>query len=1506
MRHMQVAAKNDEMEKAKQENEQLRQDTEKAYIKLLSHLIEGQKILGIGCIDNKLYQEIKGLNFEVYLVDKNGDGINRCIDSTNKNYKNIKNIPLIEGESRLAISDNSFDSIIIVENLPHIKEFRQLLQEAVRVVRNGGRIIISIPDDMLLPRKEHMTDFSKDDLIKELNQFTQEIDWHSLPLKPNWSICSFFAFKHDSETNERATIDIIMPTFNGRRSIRRAIKSLINQTYRNWNLIIVNDGGEEIKDIIDEIQDSRIKYIRSEHRGKSHALNIAIESSFGEYISYLDDDDILYPIHLEVLVESAVNNGWDFLYDDWYEVSMDENDKEIKREFAFRSDVTPSMLILKNYINHKCIIHKRSLLEKAGMYDVELEVLIDWDMIRRLSFVSKPHHIWCVTSEHIQYYKQGMMENKISSLWKRDPAKAKKSLERIIAKTAELPASEKELKESISESMSSFSYYHLSETGRMIQDLDGRTQEKAELESNRMIYDLRRQLQEAISHANMLNKEIEEMHDLRRQLRDAINHANTLNNEIEEMRRSIVWRTAMKFHNSVVEQLLPKNSKRRVWYDLGLKGLRIIANEGPDSFWLSLKNYIKGSRIIGDEIVSDLSEKEKLVIASKNFVPLEDLAKSKVAIVIHAYYVDLFKDICLYLENIPLKYTILISVTNEENKIKVADQLKNLQNVERSEIKIVENKGRDIAPLIIDFAQTINEFDYICHIHTKKSLRTGSDNLDWREYLYGMLLGSTERVHAILSAFRIDESIGLIYPETFCEVPYWGNTWLANKQIAMPLLGKLGVTFDPDAYLDFPAGSMFWARKEAIEPLLSLGLTREDFPEEKGQTDCTLHHTIERLFVSAANSRGLRHAIIKDSKENIFYYNSDKNIHHYFIASFDEKMRNGLQHANIVSFDIFDTILIRPFATPDMVFNYLEERIAKEFNIKGFRQKRKDSENIARSRKSITEDVDISEIYEVFAETYNTDALTAKRLLELEVNTEKCILAPRGDVITNAKMTKKLGKRLILVSDTYIERKYIEKILSEKNIEFFDELYLSCEIGKRKDRGDLWDYVLDSERATKESLLHVGDNEQSDIHVLTERGFLNPQPIHVMRSSTLFRQSEIGASIFKILKSHYGWREDLLYGMIANSFCSNPYPIEFFKSKKPLSDPFSLGYTVFGPIIFNFMSWLLKESRANGVENIKFIAREGFLLHKAFELIINHPLIKGQGIVFPQGSYFLCSRRASIFAALRTEEDISRLLERHFTGTIKSFFYNRLNVRDMDGIEHLLGAEILEREIILPDGRDFLFNVIVQVFDILARQAEDEREALLEYCAIQGLNGSEKIGLVDIGYSGSIQKALSSLLRKPLAGYYFVTDDIATPLKYPGSICRAYFGEFIDPANSSLPIHKHSLLLEAVLTAPSGQLLYFQRHNREIVPIFKEPGISQKEFEKINQIHEGILEFINSILNSFGLNALDIEFPKDSIQLVYDMVAEGDIDIGNLKNVLSVEDNFCGNKELCAIDFYKE
>jgi FMN phosphatase YigB (HAD superfamily) len=585
-----------------------------------------------------------------------------------------------------------------------------------------------------------------------------------------------------------------------------------------------------------------------------------------------------------------------------------------------------------------------------------------------------------------------------------------------------------------------------------------------------------------------------------------------------------------------------------------------------------------------------------------------------------------------------------------------------------------------------------------------------------------------------------------------------------------------------------------------------------------------------------------------------------------------------------------------------MVFDFLEEQVAKEFGLKGFRQIRKESENIARARKHFQDDVKISEIYSIFAEQAKISTSTANKMLELEVSTETAILAPRESVIKLAKEVKDSGKRVILVSDTYLERKYIEEILLAKGINFYDDLYISCEIGKRKDRGNLWEYVPECEGVANNRLLHVGDNEQSDIHALVIRGFMHP--VHVMKPSVLFRQSELGEVLWEALKPYKSWRENLLYGMIANLYCSDPSPKELFESKKPLSDPFAFGYTVFGPIVFNFVSWLIKVSAKDHVKQLKFIAREGFLLSQAFESVVTHPTIKNSGVILPRGAYFLCSRRAAIFAALRTEKDIPRLLERYFQGTLRAFFHERLNVSDIATIECRLGADALEQVVYLPKDHNQIFTSIVKVFDVLTRQAEEEREALLQYCIEQGINGSEKVGLVDVGYSGSIQKALGSLLGHPLAGYYFVTDKMASELSSSGSICRAYFGDFVDPLEGALPIQRYSLLMEAVLTAPEGQLVCFRRSPTGVVPVFKEPGISQKEFPTIRRVHEGTLKFVKDMLDLFGSTALDIEFPKDLIQHCYELVITGELEIGSLRSVLAVEDKFCGNADIPVLDWY--
>jgi len=82
--------------------------------------------------------------------------------------------------------------------------------------------------------------------------------------------------------------------------------------------------------------------------------------------------------------------------------------------------------------------------------------------------------------------------------------------------------------------------------------------------------------------------------------------------------------------------------------------------------------------------------------------------------------------------------------------------------------------------------------------------------------------------------------------------------------------------------------------------------------------------------------------------------------------------------------------------------------------------------------------------------------------------------------------------------------------------------------------------------------------------------------------------------------------------------------------------------------------------------------------------------------------------------------------------------------------------------------------------------------------------------------------------------------------------------------------------------------------------------VSQKEFATISLIHEGILSFVSEMLDEFGPGALEIEFPKDIVQVCYECVVNEDISLGSLKPALSVEDDYCGNDEISPMEFYRK
>jgi O-antigen biosynthesis protein len=620
-----------------------RDPTEIARFNLVSHLIEGNRVLEIGSGNGDSTISLSKTAGEVVGVDISETGIRDAYEYSKT--QGLASLPTfyVMDATALAFPDETFDTVVIPEVIEHVRSSRKIFQEAIRVVRNGGRIIFSVPDGLLVPWSGHLRIFFKDTLTTELSQYSDTISWHDLPFK-KWIIGSFFVKKEHAVQITGPAIDILMPSYNGRSTIKRAIQSIIDQTYTNWNLIVINDGGEDLGDIIEKFQDPRIKYITSEHKGKSHALNIGIQNSNEGYITYLDDDDLVYPIHLEELVRGINKENAEFIYVDWYEVSYDEKNTEFSRGIECRQDVTPDMLITHNYINHKCILHTRKLINEIGGYDEDLSVFIDWDIIRRMAFKVRPVHSWTLTSEHIRYYEKNTLRNRITALWTQDKNKALESVLKIINKTDALGATIEDLNLAINSALTIIHYYQYPRLQELNQDVQTKEEQiqsfKQEInvkESQMEIF--KRQIEEMSDQISSLQqstsskdqqivdisvkieclerqivknniqqdesykylKTLEEtISDKDNQILDLTTRLNDRDRELLSIEQSIVWQCTQKFHKKIIERLLPQLTRRRKYYDLVRTGGKNLINHGYQTSYQTVDRYFQEKTYLND------------------------------------------------------------------------------------------------------------------------------------------------------------------------------------------------------------------------------------------------------------------------------------------------------------------------------------------------------------------------------------------------------------------------------------------------------------------------------------------------------------------------------------------------------------------------------------------------------------------------------------------------------------------------------------------------------------------------------------------------------------------------------------------------------------------------------------------------------------------------------------------------------------------------------------------
>lgn len=236
---------------------------------------------------------------------------------------------------------------------------------------------------------------------------------------------------------ESPKISLLMSTYNRPQYLKEALKSVVAQSLEDWEVILINDGGVDVSDIVAGIGDSRIKYIKDTvNRGKAVRMNQALESARGRYIAYLDDDDILYPNHFEELSRALdADSEVGAAYSDLYGVQFIKDEKTGRRYVLNKfiqvsRDYNRDFMFHFNHTLHVSLMHRRDLALQAGGYDPNVTVLIDWNITRKLSFYTDFKYVPRVTGE---YYMPLGASDRISNLERKDPERFKHNLRKIKA-----------------------------------------------------------------------------------------------------------------------------------------------------------------------------------------------------------------------------------------------------------------------------------------------------------------------------------------------------------------------------------------------------------------------------------------------------------------------------------------------------------------------------------------------------------------------------------------------------------------------------------------------------------------------------------------------------------------------------------------------------------------------------------------------------------------------------------------------------------------------------------------------------------------------------------------------------------------------------------------------------------------------------------------------------------------------------------------------------------------
>lgn len=567
-----------------------------------------------------------------------------------------------------------------------------------------------------------------------------------------------------------------------------------------------------------------------------------------------------------------------------------------------------------------------------------------------------------------------------------------------------------------------------------------------------------------------------------------------------------------------------------------------------------------------------------------------------------------------------------------------------------------------------------------------------------------------------------------------------------------------------------------------------------------------------------------------------------------------EVMLEALKEFDVVSFDIFDTLILRNCKEPADVFNLIGLKLGQET----FSKLRIEAE--AQARENITEgeerEVTLREIYEILTKWLPMDMDDA---METEISTEVAICTANPFMKKVFDTLRAMGKGIVIVSDMYLSKEAIERILKGAGYFGYSKLYVSSEYKKSKATGTLYELV--KEELGDKSVIHIGDNYQSDV--------INAQ---MADWSTYYypRVKTIAGNRFNGCQSPVG---SFYSGLAANRLCSEPLAHGV---------GYGHGYAYGGILSVGYVKWLDDFAKQQNADKILFLARDSEIFDVIYRKHINRIPSK----------YTVVSRFSmwQIVFHLHPEE------------YIRFFFYPRALqentlVKDAlteTGLDFLLDKMeeygFTEETVLNKDAYKILREMIYDNKDVITDKFAPMRQAATQYFN-ECFGDSKKVLVSDVGWSGQILLHMRHFVKHvmhrddiEIIGAYMANSISKNVNHYVNNgTMNAYLFAYGQNRDMSIPNdtwygNTAVMCYEAMFSSVAPTLMLYKMGEDGKYQF--QYGGETGEAAVINDLQLGILDFaydyfklINKLGMNFNITAADAFTPYETIAMDWPYLA---------------------------------